>query len=244
MIDGSSVVTGTVARSAAASAGSPARPAARARSALRLPGSGIRTVSTPTPLSAETIVASRRSSSALTAPTVAPGASSSSSCVRTYSTPPCVDTSPDVKRALWEITSGTAACAAAPGEPGSGPVGGGGGGGAERPRRRRRRAPGAGAGAGAGGCAAGRLARQRLRARLSRASLRRCCLTKRLRAFAARWDRKKRRFAAFIPRWNFFRRFVSRLQSEAADAGGEIGRASGSRTRQADERSEHGERHP
>ena len=54
MIDGSSVVTGTLTRLAWASAGSPARPATIARSAASEPGSGIRTVSSPMPSSDET----------------------------------------------------------------------------------------------------------------------------------------------------------------------------------------------
>jgi hypothetical protein len=87
-------------------------------------------------------------------------------------------------------------------------------------------ASGAGGGEAAGGAAGGAggagrgLARHRFRARLSCASLRFCCLTKRFRAFADRCVRKNRRFAPFIPRWNFFSRLVSSAHVAAATASG------------------------
>jgi hypothetical protein len=44
-------------------------------------------------------------------------------------------------------------------------------------------------------------------------------LTKRLRAFAERCERKNRRLAAFMPRWNVFSRFVSLAHAAAVTAG-------------------------
>ena len=105
MIEGSSVVTGTVGMSACARPGVPASPATSARSAARLPGSGMRTVRIGTPFSDDTTCAFNCASRACIWATVAPGASSSSSCVRTYSTPFSSDTSPGAKLAAALITS-------------------------------------------------------------------------------------------------------------------------------------------
>ena len=130
MIEGSSVVTGTVGMSACASAGSES-PATSARSAARLPGSGMRTVRIGTPFSDDTTCAFSLASRACICATVAPGASSSSSCVRTYSTPFSSDTSPGVKLAAELITSVIAEVARGSGGPGAAA------GGAARADRRR-----------------------------------------------------------------------------------------------------------
>ena len=57
-----------------------------------------------------------------------------------------------------------------------------------------------------------------MRARSRRFSFARCCLTKRARAFRDVWVRKKRFFAAFIPRLNALSFFVSLAQVTAATA--------------------------
>ena len=118
MIDGSSVVTGTVGIWACASAGSES-PATSARRASRLPGSGMRTVRTGTPARDDTTCAFSLASRACICATVAPGASSSSSWVRTYSTPSSVETSSGVKLADELITSVIAEVAGGSGGPGS-----------------------------------------------------------------------------------------------------------------------------
>ena len=122
MIEGSSVVTGTAAMSACASAGSES-PATSARSAARLPGSGMRTVRSGTPFSEETTCAFSLESRACIWPTVAPDVSSSSSCVRTYSTPFSSDISAGVKLAAVLITSVIAEVASGSGGPGPPPPG-------------------------------------------------------------------------------------------------------------------------
>ena len=190
------MVTGTVGMSACWRPGIPASPATSARSAARLPGSGMRTVRIGTPFSDDTTCAFNCASRACIWATVAPGASSSSSCVRTYSTPFSSDTSSGVKLAASLITSVITDVAGGSGGPGGPPPGG----------------PPPGGSPPTGGW----FARQRLSARVSRASFAFCCLRNRARAFLARWVRKKRFFAAFIPRLNVLSRFSSLAQVAAA----------------------------